>query len=227
MNIIAIDGPAASGKGTITSTLAEKLNGHHINSGSVYRKLAVLLCEKIKIDDLFDANLEVECDNIVSEIMRDGVFHTSKVSDLQLYTPHISRVASKIATYSSIRKLATKIQLDTIQSCKTHYKFILLEGRDAALVAGNNCLCKIFITAHISERAKRRLKQLKNSKFSSIYESVLRQMENRDTDDATRFLDPLSVSGDAIVVDSGAASIEEVVEFLTTFILLKTSSFRS
>ncbi|AWD32884.1 Cytidylate kinase [Candidatus Fokinia solitaria] len=225
MNIIAIDGPAASGKGTITSALAKKLDGYHINSGSIYRKLAVLLCEKVEVEHLSDIAFEAECNNLAAEVTHDIVHHLSEVSDALLYTPNISSITSKIAAYSSIRKLATQVQLDMIAMYKHRYKFLLLEGRDAALVAGNSCLCKIFITASISERAKRRVKQLKNSKFSSIHESILRQVKDRDTGDVMRILDPLSVSEDAIVVDSEVASIEEIVEFLAAFVLLKISAF--
>ncbi len=212
INAIAIDGPAGSGKSTVSKELANKLDFFYLYTGAMYRALAWLSIEK-------NVNLEDE-DSIVNlaknypiKVTNDDEFNNileidgEDVTD-KIFNNEVSSAASKIAIYKGVRDTLSKEQR---QICKK--REVVVEGRDATTVICPDAIVKIYLDATPEERARRREKQLievnqKPHKFNKL----LKQIKERDERDKNRKIAPLIKTEDSIYIDSTNLSINKVVQ---------------
>lgn len=200
--IIALDGPAASGKGTIGLMLAEKFSLKYVQSSIVYRKLA-LDCISQKID-IADINKVIA---LSKEIDITGKF--------DLEDENIGAIASQIAVIAEVRDNLNKHLIKLINTTPR----ILMEGRDIGTIVAPNADFKIFITANPEVRAERRYKQLQAKGKACILDEILQQIILRDKRDKERKVAPLLPALDALIIDTSKLSPLSVVEQITQFIL--------
>lgn len=200
--VIALDGPAASGKGTIGLMLAEKFSLKYVQSSIVYRQLA-FNCIKEKID--------------ITDINK--VISLSKKIDItdkfDLEDENIGGVASQIAVIAEVRDNLNKHLVNLINITPR----ILMEGRDIGTIVAPNADFKIFITANPGVRAERRYKQLQAKGKACILDEILQQIILRDKRDKEREVAPLLPALDALIIDTSKLSPLSVVEQITQFIL--------
>ena len=204
--VITIDGPAGTGKSTIAQKVARELGYLYLDTGALYRA-AALAIENAGCDIQDDA----ACGKIVSStkiaitdtgIEVDGTDVTSAIR-----TNHISSLASKIAVHPSVRKSLLKIQQSSAQ---THS--LVAEGRDTGSVVFPHAQIKIYLDATVSERARRRHRELISKGVDLPYDQVLSDVKTRDNRDRTRETSPLVVPEHAIVVDTTHLDIDGVVQ---------------
>ncbi|HJD67471.1 MAG TPA: (d)CMP kinase [Rickettsia endosymbiont of Bembidion lapponicum] len=200
--VIALDGPAASGKGTIGLMLAEKFSLKYVQSSIVYRQLA-FNCIKEKID-ITDINKVI---SLSKEIDITDKF--------DLEDENIGGVASQIAVIAEVRDNLNKHLVNLINSTPR----ILMEGRDIGTIVAPNADFKIFITANPEVRAERRYKQLQAKGKACILDEILQQIILRDKRDKEREVAPLLPALDALIIDTSKLSPLSVVEQITQFIL--------
>ena len=195
--IVAIDGPAGSGKGTIAKKLAEYFNLSYLDTGILYRAVALqMLTEGINEKDCRSAK-KVARQVSITSIDHSGI-RTRAVSDL----------ASKIATISSVRQELLTRQRRFAQNPDPDKDGAILDGRDIGTVVCPNADFKLFIMAELEIRAKRRWKELLQSDPTAIYCEVLEEMRSRDERDTNRKDAPLVVTSDALVIDTSNKSID-------------------
>ena len=202
---IAIDGPAASGKSTVARLVAEKLDFVYIDTGAMYRALA-LKAKKAGIsfsnaDEMAELMSHTYFSLSDSGIILDG----SPLGD-EIRTREVSLLSSDIAKYSYVRDFLTEQQRTLSKQGN-----VVMEGRDIGTVVIPEAELKIFLTASAGERARRRVKQLKSSGVEATYDEILAEIERRDLNDSTRSVAPLKAASDAIILDTTGMSIEEVV----------------
>lgn len=195
--IVAIDGPAGSGKGTISKKLAEYFNLSYLDTGILYRAVALqMLTEGINEKDCRSAK-KVARQVSITSIDHSGI-RTRAVSDL----------ASKIATISSVRQELLTRQRRFAQNPDPDKDGAILDGRDIGTIVCPNADFKLFIMAELEIRAKRRWKELLQSDPTVIYCEVLEEMRSRDERDINREDAPLVVTSDALVIDTSNKSID-------------------
>ncbi len=215
--VITIDGPAGSGKGTVARLLASDLQYNYLDSGALYRILALLsqqqnidpqngealvkLCQQMAVRFGFDAQ---SSSNLTTENV--PVFlNDSEVSDA-LRTEECAARASMVAAQPELREALMNKQ-------RSFRKFpgLVAEGRDMGTVVFPDAEYKFFLTASPNERALRRQKQLKKQGISASLGPLLNDIETRDSRDQDRKVSPLRPATDALLVDSTTLSIEQVV----------------
>ncbi|MFV9876239.1 MAG: (d)CMP kinase [Rickettsiales endosymbiont of Dermacentor nuttalli] len=204
-SVIAIDGLAASGKGTLAKLLAEVLHFHFLPTGNIYRFIAKLVI-----------NLNVNLSNIKKII---EVAHTPiKLSDLMDYSLNndkIAEVASKIATIQEVRETLMEFQQNF---AVTSQPGVVIEGRDIGTIICPNADIKFFITASLEIRAQRRYQELSKTITNISYNNILKSMQERDTRDKNRPISPLIPALDAIVIDNSNLSVEDSLKYILSFI---------
>jgi cytidylate kinase len=188
--VVAIDGPAGSGKGTLARMIASHFNFVYLDTGLLYRTVAFLnvSLEKIK-------NMKIE----------DLLSVADQLTDEQLRSSENSTRASNIAKMPEIRDIMTRLQRDFIDLYSD--KGVVLDGRDIGTVIVPDACCKLFITADLEERAKRRFADLngKNTTFEEVFDN----MKRRDAQDKSRKVAPLTCDETYIVVDTTRQSAQE------------------
>ena len=200
--IIAVDGTSGSGKSSLCKKLAKHLGFAYLNSGSIYRAFALKCLEqnisspnKKSVTNIILNNTQINIENVDGEgvIVLDG-----KVVTQELRTPEVTAVVSKISPIKQLRDYAQKLQHDFAKKCKN----VVVEGRDIGSVVFPNADLKIFITAQIDERARRRQKDyLKLGKNLSI-DQIKAELEERDREDSTRKISPLTIPDGALILDT-------------------------
>lgn len=210
---IAIDGPSAAGKSTISKDIGKKLNYVHLDSGAMYRSAAYkALNENIALTDetklvkmLKDTKIELTVDGKVIVDEKD-------VSGL-IRTEEISMAASNISKLKGVREILVEEQREMADS-----KGFIMDGRDIGTVVLKDAEVKIFLTASVEARAMRRYLQDKEAGFDVSLEALKEEIEKRDYQDTHRENSPLRKADDAIVVDSSNLSIEEVVDVILNIV---------
>ena len=185
--IIALDGPSASGKGTLAKKLAAHFNLPYLNTGALYRLLALRVIEQ-KIDQ---ENVEELVKNISEKDLENE----------KLFSEDVGAVASVIAKNPKIRAALFDFQRNFAQSKEG----AVLDGRDTTTVICPDADYKFFVTADVEIRAKRRFNQLK----TTAYEEILAQLKKRDENDLNRQDAPLKIASDAHIINNENLSIEE------------------
>ncbi|MCX4079776.1 (d)CMP kinase [Rickettsia rhipicephali] len=198
---ISLDGPAASGKGTIGLILAKKFSLKYFQSSIVYRQLAFdCISQKIDVTDI-DAVIALS-----KELKLDN--------DFDLENENIGNIASQIAVISEIRNNLNKYLINLVKTTPR----MIMEGRDIGTVVAPDADLKIFITANPQIRAERRYKQLQAKGKTCILDEILRQIILRDKRDKERKAAPLLPASDALIIDTSKLSAMEVVEEVTNHI---------
>jgi len=209
--VIAIDGPAASGKGTIAWNVAHALGYHYLDSGSLYRLIALQALERA-IDPADADSLVALCPSLDisfrgGRAMLDG----RDVADA-LRTEDVSSVASRIAVHQRLRSA-----LIERQRAFRVAPGLVAEGRDMGTVVFPDAQLKVFLTASAEQRAERRHKQLITKGISVTIQGLLRDIRERDARDSTRAAAPLVPARDAVILDTTDLSIAEVTDAVLAF----------
>lgn len=212
--VIAIDGPAASGKSTVAQAIAARLDIPYINTGNLYRAvaLAVSRCgidwREQNAETAITKLLKNTCLSYVRDaageyaIRLDGEFPGSA-----LRTPEIAEAASALSALPCVREWLIDLQRDFARR-----GLIVMEGRDIGTVIFPDADFKFFLTAAPEERARRRLAQSGEAAAGATVESVAREIAARDKRDSSRTIAPLKPAADAIVIDTTEVPIDDVVE---------------
>lgn len=207
--VVAIDGPAGAGKGTITKQVGEKLKLINIDTGAMYRCVTLyMLRNNIKLNDkpkiekmLKEINIEFKSENNIEKVYlnREDVtkeIRTKEVNDLVSQASHVLEIRESITDLS--RKVAEG-------------KKVIMEGRDIGTNVFPNADLKIYLDAMPEERANRRMKQNKEKGIEASYQEILENIKFRDYNDKTSDIAPLKQAEDAIYIDTTNMTIEEVV----------------
>ena len=203
--IIAIDGPAGSGKSTIAKLVALELGFEYLDTGAMYRMVTLrLVNKKISLEDI--RSIEKEIKNMKIDILNNRFFLNNVDVTDEIRTPIVSENVSKVAKIKEIRYKMVELQREISKSKNT-----ILDGRDIGTVVFPNAEIKIYLIADEVERAKRRYSELKNNSEIS-FEDVLKNIIERDRIDSTRVESPLKKAEDAIEIDTTGNTIEEVKE---------------
>ena len=208
--IIAIDGPAASGKGTLSRNIAEALGYAHMDTGALYRAVGFEILEANgDPEDETDASTAAETltKKITTASSPSFILHNPK-----LRGDDVAQAASKVAAIQTVRDVLIDLQHNFAQSPGNSYKGTVLDGRDIGTVVCPEANVKLFITARDEIRAERRTKELHSRGIEATYEAVLRDMQARDTRDAERQTAPMKPATDAIVLDTSDLGEDEVFE---------------
>lgn len=212
MITIGIDGPSGAGKSVTAKNLSEKLNILHLNTGALYRAIAVYLDENnIPADN--EQEVEKVLNNInVSINFSDGKQHTllngEDVSH-KLYNSVIGQKSSQCSAIKHVREKMLDIQRDIAKN-----NSVIMEGRDITTHVLPTAKFKFFLTASLEVRAERRFKDLVKDEPTLTYEQVLSDLKERDVRDTTRSLSPLKVAEDAIYINSDNLTQEQVIEYM-------------
>ncbi|MEX0962050.1 MAG: (d)CMP kinase [Simkaniaceae bacterium] len=207
--IITIDGPSGCGKSTVAKGLAQKLKYQHVDTGAIYRTLALFLSQKgVNCND--ENEISKVIDGFRFSINKGRFFLFDEEVTIKIRQNEISRIASIISTYPVVRKKLLKIQQDEGR------KSAVFEGRDMGTVVFPYADLKIYLTASRRVRAERRLLELKKKFPDKNFElnEIEQEISERDQRDSSRKLAPLKCPSDAILVDTSKRSIEEVVQTL-------------
>ncbi len=220
-NIIAIDGPAASGKGTLSKSLAGALNFAHMDTGALYRAVAYEVLAQ-------ENNPENEADALNGCKALEVVLHNANpLSNPNLRTEIIGNAASKVASIQSVRDFLTNMQRNFANSPPPPFKGAILDGRDIGTVICPNAPLKLYITAKCEIRAKRRMKELQSKGLSVTYSAVLEDMRARDARDSARKVAPLKPATDAIIIDSSDLSEAQMLENTLNYVKKAFGSYQS
>ena len=206
--IVTVDGPSGSGKGTLSSALGNVLGWAVLDSGSLYRAIALETWRK-KIE--FQRAEELEISELIKslniELKSGKVFVNGEDISEDIRTEEIGAKASKIAANPKLRKGTLDFQRSFINS-----PGLVADGRDMGTVVFPEAQLKIFLTASASVRGERRFIQLKNKGLSVSLPDLVRQIRERDFQDENRQIAPLRAARDAVVLDSSEYTIEEVLD---------------
>lgn len=218
MNImnIAIDGPAGAGKSTVAKLVAKKLGYLYIDTGAMYRaltyngmKLGINLYDEVKLNEhLISHPIQFLIENEVQRVLIGGKDVTEEIR-----SPEVTRNVSLVAAHPLIRKTMTDIQ----RRLAAHGN-VVMDGRDIGTNVLPKANVKIFLTASIEERAKRRYKELISTGFSTNLEELMKEMSLRDKKDQEREVAPLKMAEDAHPIETSNLSIEEVVHKILEYV---------
>lgn len=209
--VLTIDGPSGSGKGTISRAVADTLGWHLLDSGALYR--AVGYAASMAGIDLSDAAAVTRCaetTKITFRDLKDGgetrVIVNSHDATDELRTETCGATASAIAAIATVRAALFEKQRSFRKA-----PGLVADGRDMGTVVFGDAAYKIFLTASAEERARRRYKQLKAKGLSVTLASLLREIQARDERDATRKVAPLKAAAGALIIDTTAVAVDEVI----------------
>ncbi len=208
--VLAIDGPSGSGKGTIARLVAERLGWHLLDSGALYRVLA-LAARKQGVspeeeDRLAALARDLAVEFVVGETEARVLLAGEEVSQA-IRSEQCGNDASRVAALPRVREA-----LLARQRAFQRPPGLVADGRDMGSVVFPGAALKVFLTASAEERAKRRYKQLKEKGFDVSLSTLSREIAERDHRDASRLVAPLRPARDAVVLDTTGAGIEEVLE---------------
>ncbi|MFQ3218805.1 MAG: cytidylate kinase [Paraglaciecola sp.] len=217
--VITIDGPSGAGKGTVSTLLANRLGWHFLDSGAIYRVLAIASIHH-QIDPSDEAGLLPLATGLdVSFAAADKgskvILEGEDVTD-DIRSEDVGSVASQIASLPSVREALLRRQRAFKES-----PGLVADGRDMGTVVFPEADVKIFLTASANQRAHRRFHQLKDKGHDVSMSRLLTDIEARDARDANRTVAPLIPAKDALVVDSTELNVEQVLEKITEFVRAK------
>ena len=204
--VIAIDGPTASGKGTVAQRVAERLGFHYLDSGSLYRLVALAAIKQGQ--DLADAEAVTKIATNMDVAFRNGrtLLDGRDVGD-EIRTEAASQNASRVAALPSVRTALLKLQRDFRAA-----PGLVADGRDMGSVVFSDAVLKVYLTASAETRAERRTKQLKEKGMSAIMNDVVKELRARDERDMNRPIAPLKHYSDAYLIDTTGISAEVAVQ---------------
>jgi cytidylate kinase len=214
--VIAIDGPAASGKSTVAQKTAKKLGAIYINTGNMYRAMTLAAIEKkLDISDPSAEKLKAFLSNTSLEYRLNPpaepeLLLNGKPAGNSIRSPKVAQLVSKIAAISEIRQWLVEKQREMVKN----RKLVVMEGRDIGTVVFPGAKYKFFLTATPEVRARRRLEQSGEIPEGSTVATVAKEIAKRDKMDMNRTVAPLTKAEDATSIDSSRMSADEVVDLI-------------
>ena len=219
LNLITIDGPSGSGKGTVCHILAKKLQWRLLDSGALYRILAyAALQNEIALTNakaLADLALALDVSFVSNGNGVDTLLSGENIGD-KLRTEVVGQAASEVASIQDVRDALLARQKAFLQ-----HPGLIADGRDMGTVVFPDAPVKIFLDASAEERAERRFNQLQGKGFSVNIAQILSEIKERDFRDRNRAVAPLRPADDALVIDSTSLTIDEVVDKVLALVELK------
>lgn len=209
---VAIDGPAGAGKSTIAKLVAKKFDLMYINTGAMYRAVALKATEK-NIQPNEVEKLEALIDTMEMEFVNDDLYLNGENIQDKITMPSISNIVSNYASVLEVR-----VKLVDLQRRMAKKFNVIMDGRDIGTVVLKDSKYKIFLTATAEERAKRRFDELTARNIECSYEKILKDIIDRDYKDSHREVDPLKKADDAIEVDTTGLNIEQVTNKIISII---------
>ncbi len=213
---VAIDGPAGAGKSTIAKLLAAKLNYIYVDTGAMYRAIAVYFSQNnVNPDDereieaaVLGVDITIEYIDGVQQVILNG----DNVTHL-LRTEETGRMASKTSKYAAVRSKLVELQRQLAKKAN-----VIMDGRDIGTTVLPDAFCKIYLTASVDARAKRRFDELSAKNEPCSYETIKADIEERDYQDMHREISPLKQAEDAVLVDTSEMTVDEVVDHIEQII---------
>ncbi len=213
---VAIDGPGGTGKSTIAKAIAERFGIEYIDTGAMYRSIALktILC-----------NIEPEDEQAISYMLKDttidfsdnrAILDGNDVGD-RIRTNEISMRASSVSKHLCVRN-----KVDEVSKYLASTRNVVMEGRDIGTVVIPDAEVKIFMTAKPETRARRRVEQLQLAGKEADYDQVLKEINDRDYQDSHRAINPLKQAEDAVYLDTSDLSIEENIDAVADIITDKS-----
>ena len=210
---IAIDGPSGSGKSTVAKLLAKKYNLKYINTGLVYRSIALNAIEKKSNLNNEDDILLMLKDDMIELLDNEKVILNGIDVSSQLRTNEVSQASSKISIHKKVRQFATNLQKKYIQQEK-----IIMDGRDTTFNIMPHANIKIFLETSSEERARRRSNENRAKGLDYDFKKILKEIKERDYRDRNRKVDPLHRTEDAFLINATKLSIKKVVEKISKIV---------
>ena len=221
VQIITIDGPSGSGKGTLAAKLAAHYQFHLLDSGAIYRLLGLSLFKQNLLDQIDQKNILLQCQGIATNL--DIRFETC-TSGIQIFldnedvsemirTEQVGEYASKVAAIPVLRTALFERQRAFAQA-----PGLVADGRDMATTVFPEAQAKIYLTASAESRAERRVKQLQGMGLNVKMNDILANIQARDKRDMERTVAPLKPAADAYVIDSSSLDIDSVFKLMTDYI---------
>lgn len=207
---IAIDGPAGAGKSTIAKRVAKNLGFIYVDTGAMYRAMAVYFLDK-GIDVKDEDAVSKDCDNVnimieykdnLQQVILNGENITSR-----LRTEEVANTASAVAVYPAVRKKLVELQKELAKKTS-----VVMDGRDIGSCVLKDAICKIYLTASVECRALRRMAELQEKGVDTSLEIIKTDISDRDYRDMHRDVSPLVQAEDAVYLDSSDMGIEEVTD---------------
>lgn len=214
---IAIDGPAGAGKSTIAKIVAQKLNIHYLDTGAMYRAVALKVLqqgldpsdhEKV-ISILPSTHIGVTYQHRLQRVYLDG----QDVTHL-LRQPEVAKAASEVATIPEVRIKLVELQRNIARNYS-----VVVDGRDIGTFVFPNADRKFYLTATLEERARRRWLEMREKGYNQTLEDVKRELEARDKNDMNRAFAPLRKAEDAILIDTTGKTIEQVADEVCGYLM--------
>ncbi|MBC2856465.1 MAG: (d)CMP kinase [Cetobacterium sp.] len=213
--IVAVDGPAGSGKSTIAKILAKNYGFTYLDTGAMYRMVALYVIKNsISLDDeekISDILKDIKLDIVGEKFFLNGVDVSQEIR-----TPEVAIAVSPVSAIKKVREELVELQRQISKGKK-----VILDGRDIGTVVFPNADLKIFLIASPEERAKRRVKDYESKGISENYEDVLNAIKERDYLDSNRKESPLKKAEDAIELDTSHLTIVETVDKISEMIKTK------
>ena len=204
--IVAIDGPAGSGKGTIAKILSKECNLLYIDTGAMYRAIAYgMLKNNIKIgeeDKIIELAKNSKIEFIDGKTYLDGQDISSEIRSME-----VTKIVSPVSSIIELRKILVNLRRKMAEGCD-----VVMEGRDITTVVFPNATYKFYLDADVEVRAKRRYDENLSKGINVSFEEILENIKKRDYNDMHKEVGALTRSEDSIYIDSSNMSIEEVVE---------------
>lgn len=209
--VIAIDGPAGAGKSTVSKMLSHRLGLRYLDTGAMYRCLAYFALR---------AGLDTTQGDEAAELLEtltiefgigepQPVFVNGNDVTSEIRTPEIGEAASALSQYTPVRQRMVELQKALVA-----HGGVILEGRDVTTVVAPNATLKVYLTASLEERAKRRLGEFSAKGVEGTFQDVRTQIQNRDHRDINRDDSPLKVAADAVIVESAGHTPEQVCNMI-------------
>ena len=222
--IVAIDGPAGTGKGTVTEILSKKFKLVNIDTGATYRCVTLDMINKgVKLEELDKINeileniqIELKRENNKQVVLLNGEDVTEKIRSKE-----VSELVSQVSSIKEVRLSMVKLQRKMAEG-----KNVIMEGRDIGTYVFPGADVKIYLDADVEERAKRRLLQNKEKGIKMTYAEILENIKKRDENDRSKKIGALKVAKDAEVVDSTQMSINQVVREISEIIRNKKAKMK-
>ena len=206
--VIAIDGPAGAGKSTVAKIVAEKLGYTYIDTGAMYRAVAwkTLQQSSEATDEAIlraveGIDVRLACTDSGTRVTVDGTDVTGEIR-----TPEVTHIVSRVAALGPVRE-----KMVELQRAMAADGAVVMDGRDIGTNVLPNADVKIFLTASVEERARRRYDEMKEKGYSVDFDDLKKEIASRDKQDSERAISPLRQAEDAILLDSTALSIDAVV----------------
>jgi CMP/dCMP kinase len=216
--IVTIDGPAGSGKSTAARLLAERLGFQFLDTGAMYRAVA-LECLERQIHVADEARVAEVARSLKIDALGPTVLSNGRDVTTAIRAPEIAGAASRVAAIPAVREAMVRLQR---QAAAGHN--IVTEGRDQGTVVFPDALCKFYLTAEPDERARRRQREMEEQGVRVGFDELRAQIEERDSRDQNRQTAPMLAAADALAIDTTSMTIDEAVRCLETIVHRRMAS---